>query len=201
MRFPLPTGYRIRRAFSLVEVVLAVGIVSFALVAIIALIGSALASARESLAQHEALDARRAVSEYLVQKAGFSEMYAAVKAAQPPVLFAFKYPANPTTGEPDAAMPPLMAVLTAGDPQLAARSSARIGRLFRVQFTLSPTYEIETASGFVARPSPANLPSSPDDYLHSALGLTATIHQVPDTTHVPAAGQRPVLRYDTVLRR
>lgn len=109
------------QAFSLVEVVIALGIVSFALLAIFALFGSSLRSASETISQQEVLGITRALGDCLGSTNsgfGYDKVLTWVGGSDPG-LFAFVT----TNG-----------TVTIG---LSGSDTNRVGRLFRIVPTLS----------------------------------------------------------------
>lgn len=113
------------KAFSLVEVVLSLGIVSFALLAIFAMFGSSLRSVSETISQQEVLGITRTLGDFLGStNASYGVGYSTV---------------SNWVAAPDSA-PGLFAFVTINGTVTMGSSSAdtnRGGRLFRIVPTLS----------------------------------------------------------------
>lgn len=183
------------KGFSLVEVVLAVGIVAFALLAIFGLFGSALRSNAETLSQQEVLGLTRSFPSALAGPevgAGFSNVYAWVR------------------GNPDAA-PEILAFLDeeglcrfglATDTDFQTAAAARPGRMFRLVVGLSPNMPLRRADGtWVERLSPADLPADPSAFSeHARLPLQVKVYDV-GAIGAPIGERLPVLTYETSIDR
>jgi hypothetical protein len=203
-------------AFTLVEVVLAIGVVAFALLAIFGLFSSSLQSERQTADQIEALNATKALPAFLQtvhvppQGQGFATVYSMVQnptpIASPPPIYAYSVPAAVGTGNG----PGQSVILLASDPALTATSgttaaAARQGRLFGVYLTVSPNFPV----GSVAYPTGANLPASPSPslspspatgYLEGGLAVQAKVYAVPQINLAPPSAASPVLTYDLMVQ-
>ncbi len=89
----MPVADHRLRGFSLVEIVLALGILSFALVAIFGLVGQALRSNTETISQHEVVGLSRGLADFLRSTnggAGFSKTFDWVKTpSSQPEIYGF----------------------------------------------------------------------------------------------------------------
>ncbi len=183
-----------RAGFSLIEIVLAVGIVSIALLAIFGLFGTSLRSNAETLSQHEFMGVTRSFGDYLHATnggAGFSNVFNWVKTpATAPEIYSFAM----TNGS-----------FTNGlgtDPAFLAAAGQRPGRLFRLALALSPNMPLRDSSGSViSRPSASDLPATAASYTNEAvLALQIRAFSVP-APGVTITNLQPVFTYDTTIRR
>jgi len=183
-----------KEGFSLIEIVLAVGIVSIALLALFGLFGTSLRSNSETLSQHELMGVTRSLSDYLQATnggAGFTNVFNWVKdAGSAPELYSFAT----TNGS-----------FTNGigtDSAFLAALNQRPGRLFRMQISLSPNMPLRTAAGgLTAGPKASDLPASAAAYTNDAvLALQVRAFSVP-APGIAVTNLQPVLTYDTAIRR
>jgi hypothetical protein len=180
--------------FSLVEVVLAIGIVSFALLAIFGLFGNALQSKAETLSQQEVLGLTRSLPEFLGNpqvSSGFAEVYEwARQPAGAPEIFAFMDSGGS------------FRIGRADDTSFVQEAENRSGRLFRIVPALSPNMPLRDANGeWIPRPGPENLPASHTSFTnHAALPLQVQVFEV-GAMGISTTNRMPVLIYDTALRR
>lgn len=183
-----------RAGFSLIEIVLAVGIVSIALLAIFGLFGTALRSNAETLSQHEIMGVTRSFGDYLQATnggAGFTNVFSWVKApGSAPEIYSFAT----TNGS-----------FTNGlgtDSTFLAAASGRSGRLYRLALALSPNMPLRDASGnVIARPSASDLPATAAAYTNEAvLALQIRAYSVP-APGGPITNLQPVFTYDSTIRR
>jgi hypothetical protein len=184
---------RVLVAFTLVEVVLAVGVVSFALLAIFSLFSTALRTNSETLSQQEALGVTRAFTGYLGStNVGFSNVFTWAKdpVAAPEVYIysdedgAFQYGLG-------------------SDTAFVGKLAARPGRLFRMVLELSRNMPLRDASGAIseARPSASVLPASAASYTNdAALALKVRVFDVA-APGLPITNLQPVLTYDAIVPR
>jgi len=179
-------------AFSLVEIILAVGIISIALVAIFGMFGTSLRSNSETISQEEVLGLNRSFSDYLRStNVGFSNVFGWVKATgTDPGIFAFVQ----TNGQ-----------ITNGlgsDAAFVAVTSARSGRLFRSVIDLSPNMPLRQANGtLIARPVAADLPATAGLFTNdAALAVQVRVFSVSSAGAV-VTNLQPVLIYDTAVFR
>ncbi len=180
------------RGFSLIEIVLAVGIISISLVAIFGLFGTSLRSNSETIAQHEVLGLSRSLLDFLRStNAGFSNVYSWVKDPNSdPGIFSYLQ----TNGQ-----------ITNGlgsDARFSGAAASRGGRLFRSILSLSPNMPLRQSDGSVlARPSAANLPASAAGFTNdAALAVQIRVYSVPSSNYSPTNLQ-PAFTYDTAIFR
>lgn len=180
------------RAFSLIEIVLAVGIMSIALVAIFGLFGTSLRSNTETISQHEALGLSRSLSGFLRStNAGFSNVFAWVKDANSdPGIYSFLQSNGLITNG------------LGSDTAFVNAATSRGGRLYRSVLLLSPNMPLKQADGSViARPSAANLSATPAGYTNdAALALQVRIYSVP-SPGFSITNMQPIFTYDTAVSR
>ena len=117
-------------AFSLVEVVIAVGIVAFSLLAVFAMFGSSLRSASETVSQHEVIGITRSLGEFLGSTntgVGYAAVsnWVAVPSSAPPVFAFVSSNGTVTVG------------LSNSIGSEANTLANRTGRLYRIVPTLS----------------------------------------------------------------
>lgn len=182
------------QGFSLIEIVLAVGIVSIALLAIFGLFGTALRSNAETLSQHEFMGVTRSFGDYLSSTnggAGFTNVFNWVKAPESaPGIYAFAMSNGSFTNGLET------------DPVFLAAASQRPGRLFRLTLSLSPNMPIRSSAGNeISRPSAADLPASAEAYTNEAvLALQIRAFSVP-APGTSLTNLQPVFTYDSAIRR
>lgn len=184
-----------KAGFSLVEIVLAVGIVSIALLAIFGMFGSSLQSNAETLSQHEVMGVTRSSVDFLQatnEGAGFTNVFGWVKTpSSAPEIYAYAA----ANGTFDIGLGSDEAFMGAADQPTA--------RLFRLVLALSPNMPLRDVSGKLipGRPSISDLPESAADYTTNAvLALQIKAYSIPD----PAADItkfQPIFTYDTTIRR
>ncbi len=206
--------------FSLIEVVLAVGIVAFAVIAIIALFGSSLESGRQVTDEDEALGIVRALPAYL-QTQSFATVYGWILASSSAsvstaTLYAFNIVPAPLlsgTQYGDAAQ---MAIIYSNTSSALTTGSTsylnRAGRLFAINLALSPNMPIHltgTSTTVTVQPTTSQLAqyaplvNGSTNYGESVLPIRATIYSVPAiplNNQVPA-NDYPVFTYDTAVSR
>lgn len=215
-----------RPGFTLIEVVLAVGVFVFAIVAILGLFGSALQSSKQVGDEDEALGLARALPTYL-QNQGFSTVYGWLATPPTPhILYGYYIsPTNMQSGFGYGQTAQQAIFYSATDSALTQAASVkgatsyftRLGRLFVVQLSLSPDMPIHaTATGTnYASPSPnlamwsATSSSISNLYPESVLPIRASFF---DASNVPSsvsstgsnpipAAAIPVFTYDTTVSR
>jgi len=166
---PLPAG------FSLIEVVLAVGIVSFALLAIFGMFGVSLKSSSETISQHEVLGLTRSLNDFLRSTnpaAGFSNVSNWI--GNDPGIYCFVA----TNG-----------TITNGlgtDSGFVSGTSSRSGRLFRAVLSLS-----SNAPGIT---------SLADVATNAILPIQVRFYSVP-SAGLSVSNLQPVYTYDTAISR
>lgn len=188
---------RMGEGFSLVEVVMAVGIVAFALLAIFGLLGGSLKISADTLGSAEALNARETLDEFLRNEWGgtnFAATYQAARGGRLEDVFVLTF-TNNSSG------PPEPVVYKAGDGNLASAAAQRTGRLLRASFELSPNFPVLGANATAGNFITADLPPDAEDFGNSALGVAVSLNVVPEIDVVPPVNARPVLRYDTTIPR
>jgi len=180
---PAPRG---RAAFSLVEVIIAVGVVTVAVVAMVALSSSLLGNARETAAQNEALQFVPSINDFLqrtVQQTGFSTVYGWAQAPSgQPLIFAYSVETNDQTR---IVVTNVVSALT-----IAADSRSRKGRLFSAALSFSTN----NPAGLT------NLPAAMTDYTNFALPLRVELKNVADVTVTPSSNSL-VFSYETAVFR
>ena len=214
------------RGFSLVEVVLAVGVTAFALVAIFSLFSVSLQSNASSVDQIEALSATKALPAFLAgansmpgtpSQQGFPTVYgwlASPSNPSPtssppgaPLIYAYNV-ASVSGTSPPPGVTGQSVVLLKTDPTLTSSTLAnapsnRQGRLFGVYLTVSPNFPVGSVvnptPGTLALYSPASAGSPP--YPEGALGVQVKVYAVPQVGLGPAYGAYPVLIYDLTVPR
>lgn len=183
-----------RRAFSLVEIVLAVGIISIALLAIFGLFGTSLRSNNETISQHEVLGISRSLTDFLESTnsgAGFTNVFNWVKNTNSaPGVFSYVL----TNGQMTNAL--------GTDPGFDGAVATRSGRLFRSTLSLSPNMPLRRPDGTViARPSSSDLPATADLYTNEvALPVQVRIYSVASSS-VALTNLQPVFTYETAISR
>ncbi len=180
---------RSRRAFTLVEVVLAIGVFSVAGISSVALFSTIINSASTVTARDNAIRLNGAL-EGVLQNQTFTQVYQWYQQGTP--VYAYTYLAQPPDGTTNA---PAVAAVgsdpTAGvatvrltpsihaltDTTMASELGTLQGHVYRVVFTLSP-----------ANPIQGTLPSNAAAYTNAAvLALTAKFYVVTQ----PKAGTQP----------
>jgi prepilin-type N-terminal cleavage/methylation domain-containing protein len=183
-----------RSGFSLVEIILAVGIIGVAMLAIFGLFGTSLRTNAETLAQHEFLGMSRSVRDFLASTntgAGFTNVFGWVRDTNSqPEIYSF----TQTNGVVTNGLGSNAAFVTA--------TTSRGGRLFRLRLTLSPNMPLLTSSGtLVARPSVGDLPASAASFTNNAvLPVRVQAFSVP-ATGTTLQNTSPAFSYDTVVPR
>ena len=160
---------------------MAVGIVAFALVAMMALLGSMLGNARDASTQNNALQLVPSVNEYL-KRTGFTNVYGwSATPSSHPLVFAYTVETN------NRIEPVITNVASAG--ALPATANTRTGRLFQVKVALSTN-------------NPAGITTLPamNGYTNFALPLRVDIYNTPQAT-VTASSNNLVLSYETAVFR
>ena len=202
--------------FSLVEVVLAIGVVSFALLAIFALFSTSLQNDAQVVDEVEALSATKALPAFL-QAQGFVIVYnwvasstnpspvkSGATAASPPFLYAYNLPAVSTAiSNNDAGQ----SFISLSPPPTSGATAVtnRQGRLFGIYLTVSPNMPVGTVSfptpgtltGFSPTPSPS---PATGGYPEGALAVQVKVFAVSQVGVVPQAGAFPILTYDIAVQ-
>ncbi len=199
MRVPGPStspgeGPRGRTGFSLIEVVLAIGIISFSLVAILGLFGTSLRSNSDTISQHEVMGISRSVADFLgsgSSVAGFSNVYRWVQSTNSdPGIYAFvQSNGQITNGLGD-------------DEAFVSATTSRSGRLFRMQISLSPNMPLRRVDGsVVGRPVASDLPATPELLTNDAsLAIQIRMFSVP-APGIPVTNLQPLFTYDTMVKK
>lgn len=198
-----PATIRLRsagcRGFSLIEIVLAIGIISFSLVAILGLFGSSLRSNNETISLHEMMGVSRSVSDFLsstnpASGAGFSNVYGWVQSpSSEPGIYSFVQENGQITNG------------IGSDVAFVSSTAKRSGRLFRILLSLSPNMPIKKMSGsnesLVARPTVSDLPASAAEYTNDAsLAVQIKVYSVP-ATGISVTNLLPAFTYDTMVKK
>lgn len=177
--------------FSLIEVILAIGIVGFGLLAIFSLVSGALNVNSDSAAQHESLSVSRAIPDFLREK-GFNEVAAGLSGAGLSDFYGYTVSRNGG---------PAQAVVANG---AIAKSEAadRKGKLFRLTFALSPNLPIQNSSNpgsYKSNPTLADFTNATDPQAILPLQVRMEVVASPS---VPSNPNNPaVFIYDVVLSR
>lgn len=175
------TDYRRHRsAFTLVEVVIAVGIVGLSLLSIFALFGSSLRSASETVSQQEVLGITRSIGDFLRSGTssgmGYTTVLNWVSSNSDPGLYALITSDGAVTS----------GLKTSTNITAAANSpSARAGRLFRLVPALSLNVPGVTSSNLADQ---------------AFIPLQVQIYVVP-TMETSISGLTPVFTYETSVFR
>ena len=189
------------RAFSLVEVVIAIAVVTVGIISILALFGVSFTAVREVTNQGEAYGVAQALPAYL-QSAGFNTVYAGVKAGTATNIYAYttnNYVVIDTNGASD---------------MTSTLYAQRSGRLFNISLSLSTNAPVALSTNAATTPAyittgTSTLPTSgaPDGgtgagYGDAYLPINVKIYSIPQ---IPAPASMtnspPALNYDTVLSR
>lgn len=187
---------RDRQGFSLIEIVLAVGIVAFALVTIFGLFGSALRSSTDTLSEVEAINTRGSLSRFLQERSGgsnFPASYDLLKGESFWDLYAFSV--NDAHGLAE------QVVYRADDPDLPATSAARTGRLLRARVRVSPNFLLQGGNQTAGNLTAGDLPADVNSFSNAKLGVSVTVYDVPAVAEDVPSGKKPVFRYETTLSR
>lgn len=164
--FPARRDVRTPRGFSLVEVVLAIGIVSFAMLVIIGLFGGVMKSSSENNERRELAEAIDSLRRTF-QTGNFTTTYDAVRNGGKWLYVTYR---ADTAGDPKADGTNIAAIWT--DPATNSRineyDAARTGRWVRATLRVSPS-----------NPGGTSLPANAADYAHAGLWALATLDTVP----------------------
>ena len=166
---PLPAG------FSLIEVVLAVGIVSFALLAIFGMFGVSLKTSADTISQQEVAGMTRSLGDFLRStnpSTGFSNVSNWI--GNDPGIYCFVA----TNG-----------TITNGlgtDSGFVSGTSSRSGRLFRAVLSLSP--------------NAAGISNLADVAANAVIPLQVRFYSVP-SAGLSVSNLQPVYTYDTAISR
>jgi len=204
------------RAFSLIEVVLAVGVVAFAIISVLALFGQSLQSARQVTDEDEALGIARALPAFL-QNEGFNTVYGWVQTpASAPTIYGYNITPTALAAISGTYTAQQAVICTSTDTFLTGTSAGyttRLGRLFEITLSLSPNMPIHTGttsttyvpavSGSLQTlqqlASQYNWTSS-SAYPESILPIRASIYPV-SGLGVTLTGVYPAFTYDTAVSR
>jgi prepilin-type N-terminal cleavage/methylation domain-containing protein len=182
-----------KRGFSLIETVLAVGIVSIALLSMFGLFSNALKSNSETLSQHEAIGLTRAFGDFLQSTnsgAGFTNVFNWVKNTDSaPEIYAFAARDGSFTNG------------LASDSGFLNAAGQRPGRLFRMVIALSPNMPIHAANGTpIPNPTTGDLPGNAALYLDGTIALQVRTYAV-SAPGMSIAQAQPLFTYETGVRR
>ena len=131
-----PAGHK-ARGFSLVEVVIAIGIVSFAMLTIMGLFGGVMKSSGENSDRRELAEAVDSLRAYLNETVGFSNSFALAQAHQE-VLYLTYFAA--TNGVPQSGSGHVFGFWTnSAATGLDAYEQARSGRWLKAKLSISPS--------------------------------------------------------------
>jgi type II secretory pathway pseudopilin PulG len=201
--------------FTLVEVVLAIGVVSFALLAIFGLFSTSLQNDAQVVDEVEALSATKALPAFLKAQ-GFVTVYTWLEqssnpspvgsgstAASPPLLYAYDLPAvSGATSSNEAGQ----SFITLSPPPTTGTTAVtnRQGRLFGIYLTVSPNMPIGSVaiptSSTLAGYSPTPPPSGAGGYPEGALAVQVKVFAVSQVGIAPESGAFPILTYDIAVQ-
>ena len=187
---------RTERAFSLVEVVIAIAVVTVGIISILAMFGVSFTAVRDVTNQGEAFGVAQALPAYL-QTAGFTNVYAGIQAGTATNTYAY------------TATNDVIVLDTNGAADMSASAIAlRTGRLFNISLSLSTNAPVVTSTNLATAPAyaPTGMPASGlpsgsgygDAYLPINVKIYS-ISQIPGPASM--TNSLPVLNYDTVLPR
>jgi len=200
------------RAFSLVEVVIAIAVVTIGIISILALFGVSFTAVRDVTNQGEAYGVAQALPAYL-QAAGFNTVYTNIQAGTATNIYAYcptniDTAVNATTANAyNSTNVSQMVIDTNGASDMTPTLyNQRSGRLFNISLTLSTNAPVAlTGTAAPAYTGTATLPSSatPDTgYGDAYLPINVKIYSI---SQIPAPASMtnspPVLNYDTTLSR
>lgn len=191
-------------AFSLVEVVLALGIVSMLLAATMVILGAITLSSRQVIGTDNAMNALSTVGEWF-QEREFGTVYRWARDETDLYLYAFRsLPSNPVPEGGDflsAEIAPgdaraaglnyvlYTALRPADDPKLAGELAALEGRLYRLRLEVGST-----------NPGGATLPAG-TDYTRGYLALNVNVTEIPGGKAGMAADPVSVVRFPVIINR
>lgn len=208
------------RAFSLVEVVLAIGVVSFAMLGIFALFSTMLQSNKEVAEEVEALSIAKALPAFLQSvnstpstpsQQGFPTVYGWVSSSSnpappgspsgsgtvgPPLIYAYNVPATPGVNNAAGTAVLTTSPVTGSPSPAPSPATARQGKLFGIYLALSPNFPV----GTFVHPTSANLPAIAS-YAEGALAVQVKIYSIPAIGLRPSATAVPILTYDLTVKR
>lgn len=185
------------RAFSLVEVVIAIAVVLMGIVAILSLFGVSFSAVRDVSNQGEAYGVAQALPSYL-QSAGFTNVYASVEAGTATNIYAYTTSTN------------TLVLDTNGASDMTATAVAqRSGRLFNISLSISTNAPVVVSTNsttwtpaYAPTLPSSGLPDSGTGYGDAFLPINVKIYsvsEVPAPSSMPQSA--PVLNYDTILSR
>jgi uncharacterized protein (TIGR02598 family) len=201
------------RGFSLIEVVLAVGVVAFAIISVLALFGQSLQSARQVTDEDEALGIARALPAFL-QAEGFNTVYGWLSSNSTPTIYGYNISPAALSGTTYTGQQAV--ICTSTDTLLTGTSAGyatRLGRLFEITLSLSPNMPIHTGTN-----STAYVPTvsgsaqtlqqlvntynwtTSTGYPESILPIRASIYPI-SGLGVTLTGVYPAFTYDTAVSR
>ena len=196
---PMEMKHKHPPAFSLVEVVLAVGVVSIAMVAIFGMFSVSMQSNSDVISQYESFAVTRALPAFLSgTSAGYATVYAWVSnTATAPRLYAYNILNTGSTSQ--------TLIVSGTDLNLNHSTTGyqkRLGRLYQIFLSVSPNMPIVTGSGTLtyAQNPTAYLGTSPSTFTEAVLPVQARVYTV-SGLKPPAAWQVPALTFDVAVPR
>jgi Tfp pilus assembly protein PilV len=208
-------GHGPRGAFSLIEVVLAVGVVAFAIISVLALFGQSLQSARQVTDEDEALGIARALPAFL-QAQGFNTVYGWIQTpASAPTIYGYNISPAAFASTSGSFTAQQAVICTSADTFFTGTTSGypvRLGRLFEIQLSLSPNMPIHTGTTSTTyvpivsgtqtlqQWAASTLVWTSTGYPESILPIRASIYPVGGLGAIPA-GVYPAFTYDTAVSR
>lgn len=172
--FPISTNASPRRAFSLVEVVLAVGIFAVSIIALLGMLAPILRNVGNVVDTTEATAVVQKVNAYL-QEADFTEIYTNVEGGRIGVLTVIRY-----RDEGDETNPLLTRVVdttgTFDDPILSSNIGWSEGNTFKVLYKGAAFQDVNTIDGSTIQAD--SLPAI-DQYAEAFLPLEIEIYLMP----------------------
>jgi uncharacterized protein (TIGR02598 family) len=184
-----------RSGFSLVEVTLALGIVTFALTILLALLGTALDTGGEVSDRREGFQAIDALRQYLADEVSFDETYEWAREADGQDLAWVTYHADDQTGNPDPDSQSVRSIWLADYSGYNTYENAREGTWLKVRLRLEDSQNPMTQS---------TLPADASDYPHAYLVFLAEVYEVAAPTLTPWTQDfppNPLFTAPVVVRR
>lgn len=191
---PIPAGIR-RRAtsgFSLVEVSLALGIISFSLTVMVALFGNILKVRGDNVNRAEAFRAITALQAQLNEPGAFSEVYGWVKAGSKELVFV-RHRAD-ASGTPNAVGERYRAQWLPVEEITPAMQSAMDGRWIKARLNWDNRSNVNSMEQ-------SDLPANVNQYPDAQATLVVKLFPVPNPQFNPHADTPPALTTTVTLTR
>lgn len=196
---PTRTKTEKRSGFSLVEIVMAVGIAASTLIVLLALMGSTVRQSREALDAQVLINVSEAVSNHLRGRP-FAEVYHKLQADYE--LVACTWSANPDgspepvdrTGQPGVDYLLVTTIAQRDDPSFPDRVKASTDPLILIK--LSPSLSNGPDSV-----TPFSLPANPTDFVGGALIIEAKLYLLPSLSLPLPPNAKPVQTIQLAINR